>query len=170
MSESASGEKMTASQKLQLLMRDNDDEDREEKWRIEREAQMKLRRATLYGSGARAVVPKVRKKKTEDASPFTVIQPYEMPGQVALASAVPPGAHTDQFRLVTNPTALARNDPDRVFLDSTSMKEGLILVPGGQPPWYFGYQNKTMPPDGNFATTSLRYGFQGAKAIPPETH
>ena len=46
------------------------------------------------------------------------------------------------------------------------MKEGLVLVPGGQPPWYFGYQNKTLPPDGNFATMAAsRYGFQGAKAI-----
>ena len=121
---------------------------------------------SLWVRCGRAKVPKVRRKKQEEKSPFTVMEPFEMPGQVALTSAVPPGAHYDQFRQVTNPTALARNDPDRTFIDSTSMKEGLVIVPGGQPPWYFGYQNKTLPPDSNFATMAAsRYGFQGAKHI-----
>jgi hypothetical protein len=160
-------ERLSTNAKLALLINGPDtEEDAEDKLRVEREAKMKLRRATLYGGGARAKVPKVKKKKNEDKSPFTVMEAFEMPGQVALTSAVPPGAHYDQFRLVTNPTALAKNDPDRTFLDSTSMKEGLITVPGGQPPWYFGYQNKTKPPDGNFATMAAsRYGFQGAKHI-----
>lgn len=160
-------ERLSTNAKLALLINGPDnEEDAEDKLRMEREAKLKLRRATLYGSGARAKVPKVRRKKQEEKSPFTVMEAFEMPGQVALTSAVPPGAHYDQFRLVTNPTAFARNDPDRTFIDSTSMKEGLVIVPGGQPPWYFGYQNKTLPPDSNFATmAATRYGFQGAKHI-----
>ena len=125
-------ERLSTNAKLALLINGPDnEEDAEDKLRMEREAKLKLRRATLYGSGARAKVPRVRRKKQEEKSPFTVMEPFEMPGQVALTSAVPPGAHYDQFRLVTNPTAFAKNDPDRTFYNSTSMKEGLVVVPEG---------------------------------------
>lgn len=143
-----------------------DSDELEERARIYRAAQLKLRKATLYCSGARAKVPKVKTRTFDETSPFLLPDSHELPEMVKLASAVPPGAHMDQFRMVTNPTEIAINDPDRTFINSTSMKEGLILVPGGQPPWYFGNQNKTKPADANYATMAAsRYGFKGAQSI-----
>jgi len=160
--------RLSTNAKLAILINGpNDDDDAESKRRIMEAAQGRLRRATLYGSGARAQVPKVKAPYKQEASPFTVMQGYDLPAaSTALDSAVPPGAHMDQFRLVTNPTMLSLNDPDRVFLNSSTMKDGLIVVPGGQPPWYFGNNNKTKPPDSNFATMAAsRYGFKGAQQI-----
>ena len=159
---------MSTNAKLAILINGpNDEDDAEAKRNIDDAARARLRRATLYGSGARAKVPKVKQASKQEKSPFTVMEGYALPeASTALDSAVPPGAHMDQFRLVTNPTMMSQNDPDRVFLNSSTMKDGLIVVPGGQPPWYFGNQNKTKPPDSNFATMAAsRYGFKGAQAI-----
>ena len=159
--------RLSTNAKLALLINGPMDVDAETKQKIDDLAKARLRRATLYGSGARANVPKVKQPSLKETSPFTVMEGYSLPpASVKLDSAVPPGAHMDQFRLVTNPTMLALNDPDRVFLNSSSMKDGLVIVPGGQPPWYFGNNNKTKPSDSNFATMAAsRYGFKGAQAI-----
>ena len=159
---------MSTNDKLAILINGPSDEnDEHEKRRIDEAAYARLRRATLYGSGARAKVPKVKQKSKQEVSPFTVNEGYALPqARTSLDSAVPPGAHMDQFRLVTNPTQKSLNDPDRVFLDSSTMKDGLVIVPGGQPPWYYGNNNKTKPPDSNFATMAAsRYGFKGAQSI-----
>ena len=162
------GERLSTNAKLALLINGPEGElNGSERRLIQANAIAKLRRATLYGSGARAKVPKVKQAKLNESSPFTVMEGHPMPSaSTALASAVPPGAHMDQFRLVTNPTQMSLNDPDRVFLNSSSMKDGLVVIPGGQPPWYYGNNNKTKPADSNFATMAAsRYGFKGAQQI-----
>lgn len=55
------------------------------------------------------------------------------------------------------------NDPDRVFFTTTSMTEGIRFHP--QPPWYYGYQNKTEPTDSSIVLSSNRYGYRGARDI-----
>ena len=161
------GDQLSHAQLAALINGTPDDYDIEARRNVDEAARARLRRATLYGSGARAKVPKVKQASKAEKSPFTVMEGYALPvASTALESAVPPGAHMDQFRLVTNPTMMSMNDPDRVFLNSSTMKDGLVVVPGGQPPWYFGNQNKTKPPDSNFATMAAsRYGFKGAQAI-----
>jgi len=159
-------EKLSTNQKLALIFNGpDDDDDNGEKDR--EKAHARLRRSTLYGGGARSKIPKVRAVAKEDKSPFSVLEPsLSGPLKTQLESTVPPGAHFDQFRMVTNPTMRSLQDPDRTFINSTSMKEGILLVPGGQPAWYYGNNNKTKPPDSNFATMAAsRYGFRGSKGI-----
>lgn len=71
----------------------------------EKEAKLRLRRASLYGNGARAKIPKVKKKKKSDWSPFKITgvpgEEEQPKGEKKLVSSIPPGAHTDQFRVVT---------------------------------------------------------------------
>lgn len=54
-------------------------------------------------------------------------------------------------------------DPDRVFFTTTSMTEGIKFHP--QPPWYYGYQNKTEPTDSCIVLSANRYGYRGARDI-----
>jgi uncharacterized membrane protein YgcG len=54
-------------------------------------------------------------------------------------------------------------DPDRVFFTTTSMTEGIKFHP--QPPWYYGYQNKTEPTDSCIVMSANRYGYRGARDI-----
>jgi hypothetical protein len=54
-------------------------------------------------------------------------------------------------------------DPDRVFYTTTSMTEGIKFHP--QPPWYYGYQNKTEPTDSCIVLSANRYGYRGARDI-----
>ena len=77
--------------------------------------------------------------------------------------SIPPGAHSDQFRLVTNPTELALSDPNRVFYSTSSMQEGLHCI--SQPPWYFGNHNKIKPADGHLILAAGRYGYRGSLNI-----
>lgn len=160
--------RLSTNQKLaQIVNGPDDDEDEEEKLYLEEKAKARLRRSSLYGGGARTKVPRVKHKKKSDQSPFTVLEPVNLPpSSTAITTTVPPGAHYDQFRLVSNLTQKSLNDPDRIFIDSSSMRDGIVVVPGGQPPWYFGRNNKTKPPDGNYATMAAsRYGFRGSKGI-----
>lgn len=78
-------------------------------------------------------------------------------------SSVPPGAHEDQFRRLRYPTEKSMKDPDRVFFTTTSYTEGIRF--SHQPPWFFGYQNKTKPSDSSMTMTTNRYGYRGAKEI-----
>ena len=54
-------------------------------------------------------------------------------------------------------------DPDRVFYTTTSYTEGIRFHP--QPPWYYGYQNKTKPTDSNIVASAARYGYRGSRDI-----
>jgi hypothetical protein len=62
---------------------------------------------------------------------------------------------------VRNNIRLARNDADRICVNSSTMHEGLRSQP--QPAWYVGYNNAAAPSDGSVMTASVRYGFCGSK-------
>ena len=172
--------KLTTNQKLAALANGMENlEDYEESQRAKKDrAATRLRRTSLYGSGARANIPKIQVGTISHAGevPSSMLfSPFKMNDVAAttggssgipLTTSIPPGAHDMQFGMVTNPTNKSLNDPDRMFFNTSSMKDGLVFVPGGQPPWYFGHNNKTCPPDANFATmAATRYGFRGAKNI-----
>lgn len=161
--------RLSTNEKLQMLIQgkeyDEDDEDiaiakKEEEDR----ARNRLRRTSLYGGGARAKIPKVKKVKSQSKNPFTLVRPDTAKHEPQLSSAVPPGAHNDQYQLVQFPTIRNRNDMDRVFFTTQSMTEGFVHIPH-QPPWYFGRQNKTEPADTNLLLAAARYGFRGSKNI-----
>jgi hypothetical protein len=78
-------------------------------------------------------------------------------------NTIPPTAHEDQFRIVKYPTAKSDADPDRVFYTTTSCTEGIRRIE--QPPWFFGNQNKTKPPDSSMLLAANRYGFRGSRDI-----
>ncbi len=83
----------------------NSDQDEEQALIDEvKAAKIRLRRTALYGSGARAKIPKIRKAKKSDWSPFKITGiagEEEQPKVKLLDSSIPPGAHFDQFRVVT---------------------------------------------------------------------
>ena len=83
------GERLSTNAKLALLINGPAGElNSSEKRRQNENATSKLRRATLYGSGARARVPKVKQPKVNESSPFTVMEGHPMPSaSTALASA-----------------------------------------------------------------------------------
>lgn len=64
---------------------------------------------------------------------------------------------------LSNPTRVSLRDPDRVCINSTTMMEGLRVLP--QPPWYMGYNNKTVPADTSYMLAANRYGYRGSAAI-----
>lgn len=79
-----------------------DDDKETDILKVEEKARNKLRRASLYGGGARAIIPRVKKTKKKDQSPFTLSSSgSDLRDPKAVASSVPPGAHTDLFRIVT---------------------------------------------------------------------
>ena len=128
-------------------------------------AQQHLGRASLYGAGARCKLPKVRRKKKESKSPFSILKPDLVPEkQLTLSDSIPPGVHSDNFRRVCNNTRKSMNDPESYQYTTTSMTEGISYAPG-QPPWYVGYNNKTVPPDSSLIYAASRYGFRGSKGI-----
>jgi hypothetical protein len=132
-----------------------------------KKAQKHISRGLLYGSGARAKLPSVKKKKKVTQSPFTVLAPDEIPERpITVHSSIPPGAHNDQYLRISNLTRLSSRDADRYILNSSSMIEGTNLdyLPG-QPPWYVGYQNKVTPSDSSLIYAASRYGFRGSKSI-----
>lgn len=92
-------------------------------------------RSFLYSAGARAKLPKVKRKKKESNSPFTILEPYELPNrQHKLQDTFPPGVHDDAYRRVCNLTRKSMNDPESYQYTTTSMTEGLNYI-SGQPPW-----------------------------------
>lgn len=78
-------------------------------------------------------------------------------------NSIPPTSHEDMFRIVQYPTEKSRKDPDRVFYTTKSCTDGVRHI--HQPPWFFGYQNKTQPPDSSMLLSANRYGFRGSKDI-----
>lgn len=170
--------KLTTNQKLAALANglDNPDEYHLSQQIKASRASNRLRRTSLYGGGARSKIPVLKPGFAEKSageshmlfSPFRVGQESTRYSSesMPIASSIPPGSHDEQYRMVTNATTKSYNDPDRIFYNSTSIKDGLLVVPGGQPPWYYGNNNKTKPPDGNYATMAAsRYGFRGSKDI-----
>lgn len=145
---------------------DDEDADRIDSLRDEEaKAVLRVKKNAFYGQGSRARIPKVKKKQTDqNASPFTVLEPIFLPPKSELlSSAVQPGAHQDQYRLVSYPTEKSRMDPDRVFYTTTSLTEGINF--SRQPAWYFGHNNKTKPADSNMLVAANRYGFRGSRDI-----
>lgn len=158
--------KLSTNQKLAEFLNKSEiqDEEAEALDQEEKRARERLRITSLYGAGARFQTPKTKKKKKTIESPFQLssatsnaIKKYEE------TSSVPPGAHEDQFRRLRYPTEKSMSDPDRVFFTTTSMTEGIRFHP--QPPWYYGYQNKTEPTDSCIVLSANRYGYRGAKDI-----
>jgi hypothetical protein len=161
-------QKLSTNEKLALFINAKDDindEDEIMEWReVEKRAKARLKKAAFYGNGSLAKVPKTRKQKQASQSPFTILKPKVSPERpVTTYTVVPPGAHYDQFRLVQFPTKRSKEDPERVFFTTTSFTEGVEF--NRQPPWYYGYNNKTKPPDDDMITAASRYGFRGSKAI-----
>jgi hypothetical protein len=155
---------LSTDEKLAAILNGPDDPDDEEAiMRQTRKAKDQLRRTSLYGKGAKFVIPKTKKKKMKMKSPFTTDEVNEVGNTNAERSAVPPGAHDEQYRIVQYQTKANLADPDRVWYATTSMREGLRNI--SQPPWYYGRQNKTKPADVNLLTAAARYGFRGSKEI-----
>mmetsp|Transcript_21521 Transcript_21521/g.31264 ORF Transcript_21521/g.31264 Transcript_21521/m.31264 type:complete len:668 (-) Transcript_21521:206-2209(-) len=127
-------------------------------------ARNRIRVTSLYGAGARFKTPKTKKKKQTTASPYELYGTFEpSENKFEESSSVAPGAHEDQFRRMRYPTEKSMNDPDRVFYTTTSMTEGIRFHP--QPPWYYGYQNKTKPTDTSPVMSAARYGYRGSRDI-----
>ena len=140
---------------------------------IEKKAMMKrhMNRALLYSGGARAKLPKVRKKQLRAKSPFTVLAPDEIPDMpTALSSSSPPGAHSGLHYNFAYESyggdSATKKDNELICLRSSSMSKSVEAdnLPG-QPPWYVGYQNKPAPPDSSIIYAASRYGFRGSRSI-----
>ena len=134
----------------------------------ERKARQRLQRSSLYGGGARTKIPKTKKGvsglgKSSHRVGHQNFSNNQNVYKKNLDSSVPPSAHSDQFRLVTNNTRIAMQDPDRVFYNKSYMQEGLHHV--SQPPWFFGNANKIKPSDGDLILAANRYGYRGAQNI-----
>eukprot|EP01038_Epipyxis_sp_PR26KG_P006719 gene6719-9212_t len=159
-------DKRSTNAKLADIINSNKRDKAEEDDLIKEElaAKARLRRTALYGIGARAMIPKVKTSKVQDWSPFTVSETITEPLKPKpLEHSIPPGAHTDQYRAVTNLTRKSYNDPDRIFINSSTMVDGIHRV--SQPPWYVGNNNKVEPPDTSFMMAANRYGYRGANKI-----
>jgi hypothetical protein len=149
--------KVTTDEKLINLLNARQIND-EDEWYLaeeEKRAKIRLRKTSLYGAGAKAKIPKVKRDVRFNMSPFEIPRINEFQGGAALQSTVPPASHNDQYRMVTNNTSKSRADLDRIFYTTSSMTEGVVTVE--QPPWYFGNNNKIDPPDNNLTTAASRY-------------
>jgi hypothetical protein len=80
---------------------DDPAEREEELRRQEKLAKQRLRRACLYGGGARTKVPKIKIPKKHSTSPFRLadFQEDELP-PCPLTNSEPPNAHNDLYRIV----------------------------------------------------------------------
>jgi len=155
---------LSTDEKLSLILNGPDDpEDDEAILRSERRAKTMIRRTSLYGNGARFKVPKLKKPKLNPKSPFASSNIIESENMNLEKSAVPPGAHDEQYRMQQYNTEKNRSDPDRIWYANTSIKDGLRII--RQPAWYYGNANKTKPADASFITAAARYGFRGSKEI-----
>ena len=133
-------------------------------------AKKNMSRALLYCNGARAKLPKVKKKILRGKSPFTILAPDEFPDKPAtLHMTSPPGAHNSQFRTLSYQSfsgSSPKKDSELLCLNSPSMEKHLEAdIMNGQPPWYVGYTNKTNPPDSSIIYAASRYGFRGSRSI-----
>lgn len=82
--------------------KNSDKEDEEAILRNELNAKLRLRRASLYGFGARAKIPKLKRVKHAESSPFTVSAPItDGEDPKTLVTSIPPGSHADMYRFVT---------------------------------------------------------------------
>lgn len=146
--------------------KNNDAEDEENIVEKEIKAKVRLRRSSLYGGGARTHIPKVKKTHVLGGESPNIIGNQDvrldtLPKVKHFDHSAPPGAHNDQFRIVTNNTTMSANDPDRIFYNSSSMQEGLHNAP--QPPWYYGNNNRIKPADGHLIMAAGRYGYRGSQ-------
>ena len=62
-----------------------------------------------------------------------------------------------------NNTRRSYNDPDRIFINSTTFLKEFPFI--HQPPWYVGNTNKIKPVDESHYISAQRYGFRGSKGI-----
>jgi hypothetical protein len=159
-------EKLSTNEKLEKFVNSYNDDEDDGIVEQEAKARSKLKKISLYGSGARAQVPKTKRSVDEQVSPFKkapnmIFSPPASPIAIPLQSSIPPGAHQDMFRIVTNPTSRSRNDPDRIFFTSSTMTEGIVSIP--QPAWYCGSNIK--PCDNNMDRAANRYGYRGSLNI-----
>ncbi len=155
---------LSSEDKLRQILNGPDDtEDDEAILRAERRAKNRLRKSSLYGNGARYRPPKTKKKALNLKSPFLSAQYVFDQFEKLEDSAVPPGAHDEQYRMVQYNTKKNLSDPDRVWFATSYSKEGVRAIE--QPPWYFGNANKTRPSDSDVITSSARYGYRGSKEI-----
>jgi hypothetical protein len=157
---------MSTNEKMNRLINDrpaSTDADVSRERNAEKAAKDRLRRGALYGAGARALIPKVKKKPSTTSSPFVLLKEVPSMNKNLEVNSIPPTAHEDMFRIVQYPTEKSRNDPDRIFYTTKSCTEGVRHI--HQPPWFFGYQNKTLPADSSMLLAANRYGFRGSKDI-----
>lgn len=132
----------------------------------ESEAKRRLRRTSMYNNGARSRIPKLRKSIETGTSPFALTDTKLLDLKVKVkpeTTSVPPGAHDDQFRLVQSQTKKSLHDPDRVFVQTTTLNPSIRRV--DQPPWYVGNNNKIVPPDSSMLIAASRYGYRGSRQI-----
>lgn len=162
--------KLTTNQKLAALangMENADDYEESQRQKANKAAE-RLRRTSLYSGGARAQIPNIRSSSDGGSGLFSPFKMNDTPMRstgIPITTSVPPGSHDMQFRMVTNPTSKSYNDTDRIFFNSSGMQDGVLRIPE-QPAWYFGNNNKTKPPDANYAIMGAsRYGFRGSKGI-----
>jgi len=134
-------------------------------------ARKHLSRALLYSNGARAKLPHVKKVKLKAKSPFTVLQPVEFAEKPMTTHDTQPPGHSDSqyaesFYYTRAGAGKKAKDNELVLTNTTSMVKSVEnYVMAGQPPWYVGYQNKTVPPDSSIIYAASRYGFRGSKGI-----
>lgn len=159
------GKQTTNEKLLNIINGKAGDEDDEAYFKQQQDkARNSLRKCVLYGCGARAKIPKVRTRSKRKMSPFQLPATIQdQPDKTKIGSAVPPGAHQDMGKMVQFNTTKSKNDPYRVFMTSSSMDPSIIPI--NQPPWYFGDNNKTKPPDASMISAAARYGFRGSKDI-----
>ena len=161
--------KLSTNDKLNLILNGPDDiDDPSTQAKIvykETKAKNRLRRTSLYGSGARAKIPILRRSYDNITSPFALSDTKLLNTQPLKAEtiSIPPGAHDDQYRLIQSQTTANRNNPDRVFYQSQLINPSIRQV--DQPPWYLGNQNKIVPPDNSMILAASRYGYRGSKGI-----
>jgi hypothetical protein len=163
--------KLSTTEKLSRILNgrpegDDDETVKAAKAHKQNRAKDQLRRASLYGGGARAIVPKVKKAdQTSGASPLAFADTKLLETHLLQreTTSIPPGAHDEQFRRVQSQTRKSLNDPDRVFFQPTLLNPSLRIA--DQPPWYLGNQNKINPPDKSILKAAARYGYRGARGI-----
>ena len=161
--------RLSTNEKLQIALNGpgEDEEERKAREAREKNAFLRVRRTSLYGCGARAKVPKTKKKKITvgGKSPFALADATHLDTSFIQkeTTSAPPGAHEEQYRRIQSQTVSGLADADRVFIQPTLIKAGIRLV--DQPPWYVGNQNKITPPDNSMINAAARYGYRGAMGI-----
>jgi len=157
--------RLSTNEKLNRILngRDDDEEDEEGKRARHVRVKQRLSRSVLYGSGVRGHLPAVKKKNKPIKSQFMLTANQDRPSSPLETTTVPPGAHADQYRMVSHTTLSHKVDPDRMVYTSGSMTGKPPHI--SQPPWYVGNLNKVNPPDNSIITSASRYGFRGSKNI-----